>query len=171
MLCYLAGMLVGDDESATTKNVGKSLDISIAEQMRWYNAVSLPEGACPGLHSKQLDATIGQRACAISPRRPPWSTNKTLMFMRFSGPETDPLLSSLMRQASFKCETPRLKLKSSRRFLAIKLCQGTKSKKDIKRSRSSSKKLSHMMCAISVVNCWDIEKTLPFIFIVNFGCL
>ena len=28
--------------------------------------------------------------------------------MRISGPETNPLLSSLMRQASFKCETPQI---------------------------------------------------------------
>jgi hypothetical protein len=33
-----------------------------------------------------------------------------------------------MRQASFKCETPQLELKSLRTFLAIKHCQGTKVK-------------------------------------------
>jgi hypothetical protein len=44
-------------------------------------------------------------------------------------PKTDPLLSSSMRQASFKCETPRLELKSLQSFLAIKRCQGTTSKK------------------------------------------
>ena len=37
-------------------------------------------------------------------------------------PKTNPLLSSSMRQASFKCDTPRLELKSSRSFLAIKRC-------------------------------------------------
>ena len=37
--------------------------------------------------------------------------------MRISYPKTDPLLSSSMRQASFKCEMPRLELKSSRSFL------------------------------------------------------
>jgi hypothetical protein len=41
-----------------------------------------------------------------------------------------------MQQASFKCETPRLELKSSAKFLAIKRCQGTKSKKVIKLARS-----------------------------------
>ena len=42
-----------------------------------------------------------------------------------------------MRQALFKCKTPRLKLKSSRRFLAIKRWEGTKIGKVIKQSRSS----------------------------------
>jgi hypothetical protein len=36
-----------------------------------------------------------------------------------------------MRQASFKCETQQLELKSSRSFLAIKRFQRTKSKKVI----------------------------------------
>ncbi len=49
------------------------------------------------------------------------------------------LLSSSMRQASFKCETPRLELKSSRSFLAIKRCQQTKIGKVIKLARSSKK--------------------------------
>jgi hypothetical protein len=44
-------------------------------------------------------------------------------------PKTDPLLSSSMQQASFKCEMPRLELKSSWSFLAIKHCQRTKRKK------------------------------------------
>jgi hypothetical protein len=41
-------------------------------------------------------------------------------------PQMDPLLSSLMQQASFKCETTRLELKSSQSFLVIKRCQQTK---------------------------------------------
>ena len=36
-------------------------------------------------------------------------------------PKTDPLLSSLMWQASFKCETPRLELKSLQSFLGQKV--------------------------------------------------
>ena len=59
-------------------------------------------------------------------------------------PKTDPILSSLMRQASFKCEPPGLELKSSRSFLAIKRCQGTTSKKVIKLARSSLKKVAHV---------------------------
>ncbi len=59
--------------------------------------------------------------------------------MRISYSKTDPILSSSMRQVLFKCETPRLELKSSRSFLAIKRCQRTKIGKVIKLARSSKK--------------------------------
>ena len=93
-----------------------------------------------------------QSACSVSPWQLPWSmnSNKThktqtkhnfqlattvhfdrQLFMRISGPKTDPLFSSSMQQASFKCEMPRLEPKKSWTFLAIKRCQGTKSKKVI----------------------------------------
>jgi hypothetical protein len=49
-----------------------------------------------------------------------------------------------MRQALFKCEMPRLKLKSSRSFLAIKRWQRTKSKKVIKHLRSSKSRWAHI---------------------------
>jgi hypothetical protein len=49
-----------------------------------------------------------------------------------------------MRRASFKCKTPRLKLKSSRRFLAIKRWEGTKIGKVIKQSRSSKLRWAHI---------------------------
>ena len=68
--------------------------------------------------------------------------------MRISYPKTDHLLCSSMRQASFKCETPRLELKSLRSFLAIKRCQRTKSKNVIKQSWSSIYKLAQT-CATS----------------------
>jgi len=55
------------------------------------------------------------------------------------GHERDPLLTSSILQASFKCEMPRLELKSSRSFLAIKRCQRTKILKVIKLARSSKK--------------------------------
>ena len=87
------------------------------------------------------------------------------LFMRISVPETDPLRSSLMRQASYKCETPRLELKSSWTFLAIKLCQGTKSKKVIKRSRSSSKKLAH----ICIISGLAVKTTPSSQFDMRFG--
>jgi hypothetical protein len=70
-----------------------------------------------------------------------------LLFVRFFNPKTDPLLSTSMRQASCKCETPRLELKSSRTFLVIKRCEGTKIGKVIKQSRSSIYKLAHIICA------------------------
>jgi hypothetical protein len=49
-----------------------------------------------------------------------------------------------MQQASFKCETPRLELKSLRAFLAIKRCQGTKSNKVDKLAQSSLIKVAHI---------------------------
>ncbi len=69
--------------------------------------------------------------------------------MRISFPEVDPLLSSLMQQASLKCEMLWLELKSSQTILAINHCQGTKSKK-FKRSRSSLKKLAHCTFILSI---------------------
>jgi hypothetical protein len=56
-----------------------------------------------------------------------YSTFRELVISENFNPKTNPLLNSLMRQASFKCETPRLELKSLRWFLAIKCCQRTKS--------------------------------------------
>ena len=43
-------MLLGDNESTTTKNAAVSLVISIAMQTRWYDAGTSPDGAHPGLH-------------------------------------------------------------------------------------------------------------------------
>ena len=68
-----------------------------------------------------------------------YGTFRALVNRGISYPKTDFLLRSLMQQASFKCEAPRLELKSSRSFLAIKGCQRTKSKKVIKWSRSPLK--------------------------------
>ena len=62
--------------------------------------------------------------------------------VRISYPKLDPLLSSSMRQDSFKYIT-RLELKSWQTFLAIKRCERTKIGKVIKRSRSSFYKLAH----------------------------
>ena len=45
-------MVVGDNESTTTKNAGESLAI---------------DGAHPGLHPKPLDAVIGQVATSYCP--------------------------------------------------------------------------------------------------------
>ncbi len=49
-----------------------------------------------------------------------------------------------MQQASCKCETPQLELKSLRTSLAIKRFQRTKIKKVINRSRISLKSWAHM---------------------------
>jgi hypothetical protein len=64
-----------------------------------------------------------------------------------------------MRQALFKCEMPRLKLKSSRSFLAIKRWQRTKSKKVIKHLRSSKLRWAHI-CAHSRIPVKEIEHQL-----------
>jgi hypothetical protein len=76
------------------------------------------------------------------------SNYSTFRALVISEPKMNPLLSSLMRRGSFKCETTRLELKSSRSFLAIKRCQRTKSKKVITQSQSSSKSWAHI-CAHS----------------------
>ena len=76
--------------------------------------------------------------------------------MRISYPKSDHLLSSLMRQAWFKCEMPQLELKSSGAFLHIKLCEQTKSQKVIKQSRSLLKKVAHM-CTTSGKDVKDLD--------------
>jgi hypothetical protein len=59
---------------------------------------------------------------------------------------------------------PRLELKSSRSFLAIKRCQRTKSKKVIKRSRSSLKSWAHIApIAVKLLN-EHVQITLIFLF-------
>ena len=72
-------------------------------------------------------------------------------------PKSDRLLSSLMQQASFKCETPQLELKSSQTFLCIKRCERTKSQKVIKQLRILLKKEAYM-CATS---CKDVKDLDP----------
>jgi hypothetical protein len=107
-----------------------------------------PNKAHPGLHSKPLDAAIGWVPAPYCPdsghgqriRINTQNTNKTqllasnydygtfraLVVCENFNPKTNPLLSSSMQRASCKYEMPRLELKSSRTFLAIKRCQRTK---------------------------------------------
>jgi hypothetical protein len=73
--------------------------------------------------------------------------------MRILGPETKLLLSSSMQQALFKCETPRLELKSSATFLCIKRGKGRKIGKVIKLSRSSIYSW-RILCAPLVIKLW-----------------
>ncbi len=61
-----------------------------------------------------------------------YGTFQSLVVCENFNPKTDPLLSSSMRQALCKYETPHLELKSSRSFLAIKRCQRTKFGKVLK---------------------------------------
>ena len=65
-----------------------------------------------------------------------YGTFRLLVVCENFNPKTSPLLSSSMRQASFKCETLRLELESSAAFLAIKCCQWSKLGKVITLARS-----------------------------------
>jgi hypothetical protein len=110
-------------------------------------------GAHPGLHLKPLDAAIRRLP---APSYPPggchcwqirWKNTKhqqnnngtfwSLVVCENFNPEMDPLLSSSMQQAPFKCEMPRLELVNLWTFLDIKGSQGTKRKKVIRQSQSS----------------------------------
>jgi hypothetical protein len=65
-------MVVGNNESTTTKNADESLAISMAMAMQRYDARRIAEYI-----QASLEAT-GRRhrasACVVSPRRLPWST-------------------------------------------------------------------------------------------------
>ena len=76
-----------------------------------------------------IETTLNTNKTQILPSN--YGTFRLLVVCENFNPKTDPLLSSLMQQASFKCEMPRLELKSSWSFLAIKRFQRTKSKKVI----------------------------------------
>ena len=56
-------MVVGDNVSTATKNAGELLAISIAD------------GAHPGIYFKATRCHHWSIACTLSPQRPPWSTN------------------------------------------------------------------------------------------------
>ncbi len=55
-----------------------------------------------------------------------YGTFRSLVVCESFNPKMDPILSSLMRWSSCKCEIPRLELESSANFLAIKCCHRTK---------------------------------------------
>ena len=74
-----------------------------------------------------VETTLNTNKTQLLPSN--YGTFWSLVVCENFNPKTDPLLSSSMRKASFKSETQQLELKSLRSFLAIKLCQGTKSKK------------------------------------------
>ncbi len=117
---------------------------------------ALPNRAHPWLHAKPLDAAIGRVPAPNSPGgchgRRFWmkhkNTNKTQFLPSFltvdqrkksytiSGSETDPLLTLLMQQAAYKCETPLFERKSSATFLAIKRSQRTQIRKVLNLERS-----------------------------------
>ena len=53
-------MVVANNEIDETKNAGKSTTILVAMTMQRYDARRIARWAHPGLHSKPLDAAIGQ---------------------------------------------------------------------------------------------------------------
>ncbi len=143
--------------------------ISIAMAMQRFDAGRISRQSTSRASLKATGYRHRSSARIVSPRRPPWSTNllkqhKTLskhnfylattvferqLLVRISYPKTDPLLSSSMRQASFKCEMQQLELKSSRSFLAIKHCQRTKCKK-LSSDQEARQKVGHIYAPIAV---------------------
>jgi hypothetical protein len=68
-------MVVGDSKSIATKNAGESLAILIAMAMQWYNAGRIARWITSGASLEATGCSHQASACAVSPRRPPWSTN------------------------------------------------------------------------------------------------
>ncbi len=68
-------MVVGDSKSTATKNAGESLAILIAMTMQWYNAGRIARWITSGASLEAIGCSHRASACAVSPRRPPWSTN------------------------------------------------------------------------------------------------
>ncbi len=68
-------MVVGDNESTATKNAGESLAISIAKSMRRYDAGRIARWSTSRTSLGATGCCHRLSACALSPRRPPWSTN------------------------------------------------------------------------------------------------
>ena len=137
-------------------------------------STKLNNGAHLGLHSKPLDAAIRRVPARYCPsgrhgRRICWNNTKHLQALLLAsnygalrslvvtiilGPKLDPLLSSLMQQrqqALFKCEMPWLELMSLWRYLAIKHCQGTKSKMLLSNHKACQKSW-RILCALLVVS-------------------
>jgi len=92
-------MVLANNEIDVTKNAGKSTTISTTMRMRRCDAQLLASN---------------------------YSTFRALVISDNFIPQNGP--STQLINASFKCEMPRLELKSSRSFLAIKRCQRTKGK-------------------------------------------
>ncbi len=68
-------MVVDNNESTTMKNVGESLAISIAMKMRRYDAGYIVQWSTSRASLEATGCLHRLIACAVLPRRPPWSTN------------------------------------------------------------------------------------------------
>jgi len=60
-------MVVGNNESTTTKNADKSLAILIAMAMQRHDVRRIARWSTSRLHSKPLDAAIGQVPASYRP--------------------------------------------------------------------------------------------------------
>jgi hypothetical protein len=60
-------MVVGNNESTTTKNADELLAISMAMVMQRYDAGRIARWSTSRLHSKPLDAAIGQVPSSYCP--------------------------------------------------------------------------------------------------------
>ena len=74
LLCYWA-MVVGNNESTTTKNAGESLAISIIMAMQRYNTGHMARWSTSRASIEHTKCCHQSSACAVSPRGLPWSTN------------------------------------------------------------------------------------------------
>ncbi len=72
-------MVVGDNKLTATKNADKSLVISMAMAMQRYDARRIARWSTSRASLEATGCCHRASACAVSPRRPPWSTilNKT----------------------------------------------------------------------------------------------
>ena len=76
-------MVVGNKESMATKNAGKSMAISIALGMQWYNTGRIDQWSTSRASLEATGCRHQSSACVASPWWPPWSkksnqTHKTL---------------------------------------------------------------------------------------------
>ena len=68
-------MVEGDNESTATKNACKLMAISTAMAMQWYYAGCITRWSTSGASLEATGHRHWSSACAVSPRRPPWSKN------------------------------------------------------------------------------------------------
>ncbi len=72
-------MVVGNNELTTTKNADESLAISMAMAMQRYDEGHIAQWSTSRASLEATGCRHRASACAVLPRRPPWSTisNKT----------------------------------------------------------------------------------------------
>ena len=68
-------MVFGNNESMATKNAGKSPAILIAVAMQRYDAGRIAHWSTSRASLEATGCRHRSSACAVLPRRPPWSMN------------------------------------------------------------------------------------------------